>query len=168
MFAQLEQQLVKSQKPEDSFFYYHSNEERIVLSHALFWVMTQSIKGKIAKEKYFLLLRQYQEEMLEAYLTESEEFHELLHYCNIIYDMLPTIFVKLYDLHTDKTASKLASIMIVAGGYGGDMPEDLCYDLLDDIDFYYNKVRCRKIERILPQLNKMVEEEARQICYDGR
>lgn len=58
--------------------------------------------------------------------------------------------------------------MIVAGGYGGDMPEDLCYDLLDNIDFYYNKVRCRKIERILPQLNKMVEEEASQICYDGK
>lgn len=58
--------------------------------------------------------------------------------------------------------------MIVAGGYGGDMPEDLCYDLLDNINFYYNKVRCRKIERILPQLNKMVEEEASQICYDGK
>ena len=28
-------------------------------------------------------------------------------------------------------------ITIVAGGYGGDMPEDQAYDLLDDIDFYY-------------------------------
>lgn len=27
-------------KEEDSIFYYHSPEDRIVLSHALFWTMT--------------------------------------------------------------------------------------------------------------------------------
>lgn len=48
---------------------------------------------------------------------------------------------------------------MVAAGYAGDMPEALCYDLLDDIDFLFNKVKCRKIEQMLPQLNKMVEEE---------
>lgn len=53
--------------PEDDIFYYHPSEDRIVLSHALFWVMTQNVNGKIAKEKYFLLLRQYQEEMLSAW-----------------------------------------------------------------------------------------------------
>ena len=54
---------------------------------------------------------------------------------------------------------KLSVIMVVAGGYGGDMPEDQAYDLLDDIDFYYNKVKCRKIEKLLPVLNKLVIEE---------
>lgn len=71
MFAEMEQQLNANRKPEDSFFYYHSSEDRIVLSHALFWVMTQNIRGHVAKEKYFLLLLQYQEEMLSAYLSES-------------------------------------------------------------------------------------------------
>lgn len=71
MFAEMEQRLNVNRKPEDRFFYYHSCEDRIVLSHALFWVMTQNIRGHVAKEKYFLLLRQYQEEMLSAYLTES-------------------------------------------------------------------------------------------------
>ena len=33
------------------------------------------------------------------------------------------------------------------------------YDLLDDIDFYYNKVKCRKIEKLLPVLGKLVIEE---------
>ena len=50
-------------------------------------------------------------------------------------------------------------ITIVAEGYGGNMPEDQAYDLLDDIDFYYNKVKCRKIEKLLPVLNKLVIEE---------
>ena len=58
-----------------------------------------------------------------------------------------------------RNARKLAAITIVAGGYGGDMPEDQAYDLLDDIDFYYNKVKCRKIEKLLPVLSKLVIEE---------
>jgi hypothetical protein len=40
-FAQMEQQLKETHpKEEDRMFYYHSSEERIVLSHALFWTMT--------------------------------------------------------------------------------------------------------------------------------
>ena len=58
-----------------------------------------------------------------------------------------------------KDSRKLAAIAIVAADYGGDMHETLCYDLLDDIDFHYNKVKCRKIEQKLTQLNTMAEEE---------
>lgn len=144
MFVEMEQRLNVNRKPEDSFFYYHSSEDRIVLSYALFWVMRQNIRGHIAKEKYFLILRQYQEEMLSAYLTESDEFPELLHYCNVIYETLPTILKGVYDLRIDKDARRLAAIAIVARGSGGDMPEEQCYDLLDDMDFYYNKVNARR------------------------
>ena len=100
MFAEMEQRLNVNRKPEDSFFYYHSSEDRIVLSHALFWVMTQNIRGHVAKEKYFLLLRQYQEEMLSAYLTESDEFPELLHYCNVMYETLPRYVIETANLDT--------------------------------------------------------------------
>ena len=159
MFAEIEEKLLKDSKPEDSFFCYHSSEDRIVLSHALFWVMTKNIKGKMAQQMFLLLLRQYQEEMLEAYLTESPDFNDLLHYCNITYDVLPTILCGAFDIRNDKDARRLSAITVVAGGYGGDMPESLCNELLDDIDFYYNKVKCRKIERMLPVLNRMVIEE---------
>ena len=41
-FSQMEQKLKETQpKEEDSLFYYHSSEDRIVLSHAMFWTMTQ-------------------------------------------------------------------------------------------------------------------------------
>ncbi len=159
IIGKLEEQWAKSNSPEDDLFYYHPSEDKIVLSHALFWVMTQNIKGKVGKEKYLLLLRQYQEEMLEAYLTESEDFKDLLHYCNVMYNFLPMLLRSTYDFHIHLDARKLAAITIVAGGYGGDMPEDQAYDLLDDIDFYYNKVKCRKIEKLLPVLNKLVIQE---------
>ena len=97
--------------------------------------------------------------MLEAYFTESEDFKDLLHYCNVIYNTLPVILRGMCDFHIHLDARELAAITIVAGGYGGDMPEDQAYDLLDDIDFYYNKVKCRKIEKLLPVLNKLVIEE---------
>ena len=160
-FAQMEQQLKETHpKEEDSLFYYHSSEERIVLSHALFWTMTlpQFFKRRLRKEKFFLLLRQYQEEMLDAFLQDDDYFSDLLHYCNILYEMLPTILMSSY-YREEKDSRKLAAISVVAAGFGGDMDEELCNELLDDMDFHYNKVKCRKIEQMLPKLMKMVEGE---------
>ena len=151
-------------KEDDSLFYYHSSEDRIVLSHAMFWTMTQLqfFKSKPRKEKFFLLLRQYPEEMLDAFLQDDDYFPELLHYCNILFEMLPTILMST-ELGTDKDARKLAAIAVVAAGYGGDMDEVLCNELLDDMDFHYNKVKCRKIEQMLPKLMKMVEGEMKSM-----
>ena len=162
MFAQMEQRLQEMHpKEEDRMFYYHSSEDRIVLSHALFWVMTQPqcLKGKIRKEKFFLLLRQYQEKMLDAYLQDTEDFPTMLHYCNIIYEYLPMILNSSH-LRGEKDARKLAAIAVVAAGYGGDMDEEVVNELLDDMNFdKYGKVKCRKIEGMLPKLMKMVESE---------
>ena len=160
-FALMEQQLQEIHtKEENRLFYHHSSEDRIVLSHALFWTMTQLqfFKSKLRKEKFFLLLRQYEEEMLDAFLQDDDYFSDMLHYCNIMYEMLPTILMASH-LKTEKDARKLAAISVVAAGYGGDMPEELATILLDDIDYHYNKVKCRKIEQMMPQLMKMVESE---------
>ena len=130
------------------------------LSHALFWTMTQLqfFKGKMRKENFFLLLRQYEEEMLDAFLQDDDYFPELLHYCNILYELLPTILGASH-LRAEKDARKLAAIALVAAGYAGDMDEELANELLDDIDYHFNKVKCRKIEGLMPKLMKMVESE---------
>ena len=75
-----------------------------------------------------------------------------------MYEMLPTI-LSASHLRGGKDARKLAAISVVAGGYGGDMPEELCNELLDDMYFHFNKVKCRKIEMMMPKLMKMVESE---------
>lgn len=162
MIQEMEQKLRENQTEEDNLFYYHSSEDRIVLSHAIFWTMTlpQFFKSKIRKEKIFLLLRQYEEEMLDAFLMEEEGFKELLHNCNVLYETLPMILGASH-LRAVKDARKLAAMAVVAGGYGGDMPEEQCNELLDDMDFHYNRVKCRKIEALVPKLMKMVEEEMR-------
>ena len=166
MFAQMEQKLHESwSSEENSLFYYHRSEDRIVLSHALFWVMTQPqcLKGKVRKEKFFLLLRQYQEEMLDAYLQDTEDFPTMLHYCNIIYEYLPMILNSSH-LRGEKDARKLAAIAVVAAGYGGDMDEELVNELLDDMNFdKYGKVKCRKIEGMLPRLMGMAESEMKSM-----
>ncbi len=165
-FSKMEQQLKNiNKREEDGLFYYHSSENRIVLSHALFWVMTlpQNFKSSIRKEKSFLVLRNYQEEMLDDFLQEDDQFSDLLHYCNIQYEIMLYILNSVHDVRKEKDALKLAAIAVVAVGYGGDMSEDLCNELLDDIDYENNKVKCRKIEQMLPKLNKMVEEEMKAI-----
>ena len=68
------------------------------------------------------------------------------------------------DLTTDKNARKLAAITITAAGYGGDMSDEQAYELLDDIDFHFNKVKCNKIERLTPILNQLVVEEMHYIA----
>lgn len=50
----------------------------------------------------------------------------------------------------------------MAGGYGGDMPEVLANELLDDMDFYRGKVKCQKMEQMLPELNKKVDKEMKE------
>jgi len=164
-FAEMEDRLKELHpKEEDSMFYYHPSEDRIVLSHAMFWTMTQLqfLKGKIRKQKFFVLIRQYQEEMLDAFLQDDDYFSDLLHYCNIMFDMLPTILMLSY-LRTDKDARRLAAIAVVAAGYAGDMDEDLCNELLDDMDFVNNKVKCRKIELMMPRLMGFVEREMKSM-----
>jgi len=160
-FAQMEQKLHESwSSEEDRLFYHHRSEDRIVLSHALYWTMTlpQFFKSKLRKAKFFLLLRQYQEEMLDAFLQDDDYFSDLLHYCNILYEMLPTILMSSY-FREEKDSRRLAAISVVTAGFGGDMPEELATILLDDIDYHYNKVKCRQIELIMPKLMKMVEGE---------
>lgn len=76
-----------------------------------------------------------------------------------MFEFLPIILHHIYDFATDKAARNLLTIAIVAAGYGGVMPEDLANELLDGMDFHYNKVKCRKIEQLLPRLNQMVAEE---------
>lgn len=157
----MEQHWNESNTPEDDLFYHHSSEDRIVLSHAIFWVMTKAFPGSISKEMFFLLLRQYQEEMLDAYLTDSDDFPELLRCCNRMYNTLPSILRGIASFRKDRSARRLAAISVVAGGYGGDMPESQFEGLLDDMDFYHNRVKCSKIELLVPTLNKLVEEELR-------
>jgi hypothetical protein len=96
--------------------------------------------------------------MLDAYLQDDDCFSDLLNYCNILYEMLPTILMSSY-FREEKDSRRLAAISVVAAGFGGDMPEELATILLDDIDYHYNKVKCRQIELIMPKLMKMVEEE---------
>ena len=110
------------------------------------------------KENFFLLLRQYEEEMLDAFLQDDDYFPKLLHYCNILYELLPTILGASH-LRAEKDARKLAAIALVAAGYAGDRDEELANELLDDIDDHFNKVKCRKIEGLMPKLMKMVESE---------
>lgn len=75
-----------------------------------------------------------------------------------MYEMLSTILMASH-LRDEKDSRKLAAISVVAAGFGGDMPEELADILIDDIDYNYNKVKCRQIELIMPKLMKMVEGE---------
>ena len=70
-------------------------------------------------------------------------------------------------LREEKDSRRLAAIAVVAAGFGGDMPEELANELLDDMDFVNNKVKCRKIELMVPKMMKMVEGEMESFPQRG-
>ena len=122
--------------------------------------MEQQLKEIHPNEKNRLFYHHSSEEMLDAFLQDDDYFSDLLHYCTLMYEIMPTILMSSY-LREEKDSRRLAAISVVAAGFGGDMPEELANILLDDIDYHYNKVKCRQIELIMPKLMKMVEGEMR-------
>ena len=161
MFDRMEADLRKTCKPEERMFALHPDEGHIVVSHALFLMMSKPLTGKLPKLKGFYLLRKFEEEMLTAYLTESDEFPELLRYCNLLYEGFPyELAAAARNAAIASKVRKLQGIAMVAAGYGGDMDGDTVDDILDDMDFdRNNKVCSHVIERMMPQLNTMVERE---------
>lgn len=161
MFDRMEAELQKTCKPEDRMFALHPDEDHIIVSHALFLMMSKPLAVKLPSLKGLYLLRKLEEEMLAAYLTESDEFPELLRYCNLLYDMFPyELAAAARNVAIASKVRKLQAIGMVAAGYGGDMEDDTVDDILDDMDFdRNNKVCSHVIERMLPQLNQLVEQE---------
>ncbi len=161
MFDQMEADLQENCKPEERMFALHPDEEHIIVSHALFLMMSKPLASKLTSLKGLFLLRKMEEEMLTAYLTESDEFPELLRYCNILYEVFPyELAAATCNAAIASKVRKLQVTAMVAAGYGGDMDDDTVDDILDDMDFdRNNKVCCPLIERMMPQLNKMVERE---------
>ena len=67
IISQMEQKQHESwSSEEDCLFYYHRSED-----------------------KFLLLLRQYQEEMLDAYLQDTEDFPEMLHFAMCCMNIYP-------------------------------------------------------------------------------
>ena len=83
MFDRMEADLQKTCKPEERMFALHPDEEHIIVSHALFLMKSKPLASKLPSLKGLFLLRKLEEEMLTAYLTESDDFLELLRYCNL-------------------------------------------------------------------------------------
>lgn len=164
---ELEESFIKEKKPEERIFALHPNEDRIVLSHATFWIMSKPLERALKDNKILLLLRQYEEEMLNAYLTESDEYSDLLKYCNLLFDALP-MSLNSYLHVSDKRvgiAKRLVATSIITAGFVGDMQENLANELLDDMDFHYNKLFFHKIELLVPELNKIVENECSYLYH---
>ena len=89
-FDQMEANLQKTCKPEDRMFALHPDEEHIIVSHALFLMMSKPLAGMMPSLKGLYLLRKFEEDMLAAYLTESDEYPELLRYCTSCTICFPT------------------------------------------------------------------------------
>lgn len=93
--------------------YFHLDGDRIVLFHALFWSTIYTLETSFRHNKCFLLFRQYQGEMLAAYLTESDEYSEWLCYCNILFNAFS--YQLSHDQRTDKFVKSSCRLGAISG-----------------------------------------------------
>ena len=129
----MEAELQKTCKPEERMFALHPDEDHIIVSHALFLMMSKPLAVKLPSLKGRYLLRKLEEEMLTACLTESDGFPELLRYCNLLYEVFPyELAAAARNAAIASKIRKLQAIGMVAAGYGGDMDDDTVDDILDD------------------------------------
>ena len=141
--------------PEDSLFANMGSEDRSVLAHALFWVMTRNAKGQMEHGGMLFSLRRFEGDLLTAYLTEHPDFPEVLHLANMMMDIL----LAMYADEEDENTKRMLCMVGVACGLAREMREDACNEILDDIDFYHNRPKCRRIEAMLPYLNRLVRQQ---------
>ena len=125
MFDRMEAELQKTCKPEERMFALHPDEDHIIVSHALFLIMSKPLATKLPSLKGLYLLRKLEEEMLTACLTESDGFPELLRYCNLLYEVFPyELAAAARNVASSTKVRKLQGIAMVSAGYGGDMDDD--------------------------------------------
>ena len=125
--------------------------------------MSKPFVKKLPKLKSFFLLRKFEEEMLTAYLIESEDFPDLLRACNVIFETLPYELSEfMRNPSTFKAARRLQAVSVVAVGYGGDMSDEEAITILDDLDFKNNVVYSSLIEESRSMLQMLVEGELEQ------
>ena len=63
MFDRMEAELQKTCKPEERMFALHPDEDHIIVSHALFLIMSKPLATKLPSLKGLYLLRKLEEEI---------------------------------------------------------------------------------------------------------
>lgn len=122
-------------KPEDSIFYYHSSMEKVLVSCAVFTMLTQGLEKELDDLKAIHLFRQYTRELIEGWQAGNGDFDFLFRSIGLTAECLPLMFVEGMNSRPGKKPAlkKLMAAFSIGLGYCGEMSQSKAEGLLADI-----------------------------------
>ncbi len=148
--------------PDDSIFYYHPSLERIVLGLAMYEIASRPYLRKLGKAKSLTLYNMYINEMVTAWIYDSDEYKESFGYTfHSLMTLSQTFFIVSNALMQQQPALKkvLRQLQYTFGFWpaiGGDIKDELAEELLDDITTDGKRIESEKIERIVKRVQPEV------------
>ncbi len=149
-------------KPDDSLFYYHRSLERIVLGLTMYEIAARPYMYKLGKAKALQVYNIYINEMVTAWIYDSEEYKESFAFT---FQSLMTLSEAFYITCNGfmlkhpalkKTVMALMNTFAFWTGIGGDINDELAEELLDDIATDGERIDSEKIAQIVKVMQPSV------------
>lgn len=145
-------------KPDDSIFYYHPSLERIILGLAMYAIVSRPYLNKLGKAESLSLYNIYINEMVTAWIDETEYFEHPFTMLMSLCEAFPLITTEMVKQHPGqkKAIRHLQNTFFYWTAVAGDMNEARADELLDDISTDGERIDSEKITQLAKRIQPIV------------
>ncbi len=149
-------------KPDDSIFYYHPSLERIVLGLTMYEIASRPYLYKLEKAKALQVYNIYINEMITAWIYDSDEYKDSFAFTfQSLMTLSEAFFITSNGFRQKhpalkKTVMALMNTFAFWTAIGGDINDELAEELLDDIATDGEKIDSEKIAKIVKAMQPTV------------
>lgn len=157
-------------KPDDSIFYYHPSLDRIILGLSMYAIASRPYLGKLGKAEPLSLYNIYINEMVTAWIDETEYFEypfTSLMSLSEGFFLLCKTYAGEYKV-SGKVIRNLQYNFMYWTAVAGDMSQEKADELLDDICTDGRRIDSEKIVQLVKRIQPIVESKGMDLdMYEG-
>lgn len=144
-------------KPDDSMFYYHPSLERIILGLTMYEIASRPLLNKLRKSKSLSLYNIYINEMVTAWIDESDGFDYPFKALMILSETFNSLCKAFIIRHENlNVIRELQYSFCFWCGTAGDISEAKADELLDDISTDGKSIFSDKISLLVKRVQPIV------------
>ena len=145
-------------KPDDSIFYYHPSLERIILGLTMYAIASRPYISKLGKAESLTIFNIYINEMVTAWIDETEAFEYPFTTLMTLSDAFPYASQALATQHPGlrKVIRHLQDTFCYWTAVAGDMSQKKADELLDDISTDGKRIDSEKIAQLVKRIQPIV------------
>ena len=145
-------------KPDDSIFYYHPSLERIILGLTMYAIASRPYISKLGKAESLTIFNIYINEMVTAWIDETEAFEYPFTTLMTLSDAFPYVTQAFASQHPGlkKVIRHLQDTFCYWTAVAGDMSQKKADELLDDISTDGKRIDSEKIAQLVKRIQPIV------------